>query len=365
MAGQQRTEPANLPPAPGFKNTTLRQVIRVSLGGKRLRVRFSNEFGTVPITLTAAHIAKPLPNGAIRPETDRALTFRRTPSATIPPGGFLDSDPIDFDLAPLSDLAVTLHTRTVSEDITGHPGARCTSFLSEGEAVSAPRLANAVKAEHWYFLSGVDVISSAGTGAMVTLGDSITDGRGTPTDGNGRWTDFLSQRLQQDKKTAGRVSVLNAGIGGNSVVRGGIGPNALTRLDRDVLDRAGARWLIVFEGINDLGGRSVSSTELIDAYAQIIARAKKRGLRVYGATILPCGQSFYFTPELETARQAVNQWIRTSGSFDAVIDFDVALRDPSAPQQLSTAAKSPDHLHPSGSGYNVLADAIDLRLFYN
>jgi lysophospholipase L1-like esterase len=157
--------------------------------------------------------------------------------------------------------------------------------------------------------------------------------------------------------------VLNAGIGGNAVIRGGLGPSALARLDHDVLEQPGARWLIVFEGINDLGGRSASRPDLIAAYKQIITRAKKRGLRVYGATILPCGQSFYFTPELEAARQEINQWVRTSGEYDAVIDFDAALRDPRNPSQLSAAAESPDHLHPSGLGYKVLADAIDLKLF--
>jgi lysophospholipase L1-like esterase len=198
---------------------------------------------------------------------------------------------------------------------------------------------------------------------MVTLGDSITDGRGSPTNGNGRWPDYLAQRLQANRATAGRVAVLNAGIGGNCVIRGGLGPPALARLDRDVLSQPDARWLVVFEGINDLGTRSASGPELIAAYKQIIGRARARSLQVYGATILPCGQSFYFTPELESARQEINQWMRTSRAFDAIIDLDAALRDPKNPSQLSTTAESPDHLHPSGLGYKVLADALYLNLF--
>ncbi len=362
MAAPQLTEPGNLPPAPGFTDSTLRQVVRVTLAGKQIRVRFSNEFGTAPLTLTEVHLAKPGEGGSIRPETDRALTFQGRPSVTIPPGASVVSDTLSFDLPPLSDLAVTLHTRMPTRDITGHPGSRCTSYLREGSFVSAPDLSGATHVDHWYFLSGIEVQAKPGAAAVVTLGDSITDGRGSPTNGNGRWPDYLVRRLQASKAT-NQIAVLNAGIGGNSIIRGGLGPTALARLDRDVLGQPGARWLIVFEGINDLGTRSASGRELISAFKQIIIRAKARGLRVYGATILPCGQSFYFTPELEDARQEINQWMRTSNAFDAIIDFDAVLRDPKNPTQLSTLAESPDHLHPSGLGYKVLADAIDLTLF--
>jgi lysophospholipase L1-like esterase len=364
MAPPQLTEPGNLPPAPGFADTTLRQVVRVSLGGRQLRVRFSNEFGTEPITLTAARIAKPgAGGGAILPETERALTFQGKPAVTILPSALTVSDALAFDLPPLSALAVTLHTRTSTRDITGHPGSRCTSYLRDGSQVSAPDLSSATKVDHWYFLSGVEVPAAPGAAAVVTLGDSITDGRGSHTNGDGRWPDYLARRLQANRATRDRVAVLNAGIGGNAVIRGGLGPSALTRLDRDVLAQAGVRWLILFEGINDLGTRSASGPEMIAAYKQIIARAKARGLLVYGATLLPCGQSFYFTPELEAARQEINTWVRNGNAFDAVIDLDAALRDPNDPKSLSAAAQSPDHLHPSGLGYKILADAIDLKLF--
>ncbi|RYE92510.1 MAG: hypothetical protein EOO77_46680, partial [Oxalobacteraceae bacterium] len=212
-----------------------RQVIRVSLGGKQIRLRFSNEFGTVPLTLTSVHVAKPASGGAIHAETDRQIYFQGKPVATIPAGAFLLSDPISFDLPLLSDLVVTLHTQTASDKITGHPGARCTSYLCEGEHVREATLPGVSKVEHWYFLSGVEVPMAKGQGTIVALGDSITDGRGTPTDGNGRWTDFLMQRLQGELRTRDRVAVLNAGIGGNCVVHGGLGPTALSRLDRSVL----------------------------------------------------------------------------------------------------------------------------------
>jgi hypothetical protein len=204
------------------------------------------------------------------------------------------SDPCAMSVAPLSDLAVTLHTRTTSRQITGHPGSRCTSFLASGSHVSAPDLTGSVPVEHWYFLSGIEVPREGGAGAIVTLGDSLTDGRGSPTNGNGRWPDFLARRLQTNRATKS-VAVLNAGIGGNAVIRGGLGPPALKRLERDVLAQAGARWLIVFEGINDLGGKAAGAPDLIAAYKTIITQAKARGLRVYGGTILPCGESFYFT----------------------------------------------------------------------
>ena len=362
MAASQLTEPGNLPPEPGFADTTLRQVVRVTLGGKQIRVVFSNEFGTELLTLTAARVARPGKNGAIEARTDTALAFGGKASVTIPPGAMAVSDALPFALAPLSDVAVTLHTRTSSRLITGHPGSRCTSYLSAGSHVSEAALIRAVPVEHWYFLSRIEVPSVKGAGALVTLGDSLTDGRGSPTNGNGRWPDYLARRLQANPATRS-VAVLNAGIGGNAVIRGGLGPTALKRLDRDVLSQPGARWLIVLEGINDLGGRSAGAPDLIAAYQQIIARTKARGLRVYGATILPCGESFYFTPELEAARQEINWWIRSSKAFDAVIDSDVALRDPKDLSRLSAAALSPDHLHPSGLGYKVLADAVDLKLF--
>jgi lysophospholipase L1-like esterase len=362
MAAPQRTEPANLPPDPGFVDTTLRQVVRVSSGGGSMRVRLSNAFGTAPLCLSAVHVARSGGGGTIVPGSDRRLTFRRKSSTTMAPGTQVVSDALRVRLAALSDVVVTLHLRTSTDAITGHPGSRCTSYLAPGQQVSAVALVGVVPVDHWYFLTGIDVVADANAAALVVLGDSITDGRGSPTNGNGRWTDFLARRLLADRATA-HVAVLNAGIGGNCVVSGGLGPPALERLDWDVLAQSGARWLVVFAGINDLGTRSATARQLIDAYGQIAVRARSKGLRVYGATLLPCGGSFYDTPELEAARQSVNAWIRATGAFDAVLDFEQVLRDPQSPTRLSRAAESPDGLHPANRGYQVLADSIDLRLF--
>ncbi len=355
------TEPHNLPPAPGLADTTLRQIVHVSIGGKRLRVQFSNAFGTAPLKLNAAHIAVSAGNSAIKPETDRALTFHGQPSVIIPTGAMMVSDPIDFDLAPLSDLVVTIHINDPSTVITGHPGSRCTSYVQAGNAVAAADLSTAATTEHWYYLSGVDVLTTNTAAAVAILGDSITDGRGSTTDANRHWPDNLARRLQTNPHT-NRVAVLNHGIGGNALLRGGLGPNALARLDRDVLAQPGVRWLIVLEGINDLGGK-VSAHVLIAAYEQVIIRARDRNIRVYGATIMPCGQSFYFNPELEAARQTVNYWVRTSGAFDAVIDMDAATRDPHNPTDLVAAVHGGDHLHPNDEGYRIMANAVNLKLF--
>ena len=273
------------------------------------------------------------------------------------------SDPVDFDLAPLSDLAVTVRVKDPTDAVTGHPGARCTSYLQAGDVVAEPDLPRAARAPHWYYLCGVDVdAADAEAAAVAVLGDSITDGRGSPTDGNGRWTDHLARRLHEGEGTA-RVGVLNQGLGGNRLLNDGLGPNALARLDRDVLAQPGVRWLIVLEGINDLGTRSATARDLIGAYEQIIRRAHARGIKAYGATILPCEGSFYFNPELEAARQEVNAWVRGSGRFDAVIDFDAATRDPQKPSHLSAAADGGDHLHPGPEGYRIMAGAVDLELF--
>jgi lysophospholipase L1-like esterase len=352
-----------MPPAPGLADATLRQVVHVSLGGRRLRVWFSNAFGAKPLTILAAHVATPAGKSAIRADSRKPLAFDGRTSVTIPQGAPLVSDPVDFDLAPLSDLAVTIRIKDPTNAITGHPGARCTSYLQAGDAVAEVDLPRAVPTTHRYYLCGVDVYASdVGAAAVAVLGDSITDGRGSPTDGNGRWTDHLARRLQMGGATAS-VGVLNEGLGGNRLLNDGLGPSALARLDRDVLAQPGVRWLILLEGINDLGTRSATAREVIGAYAQIIRRAHACGILVYGATILPCEGSFYFNPGLEAARQQVNAWVRGSGRFDAVIDFDAATRDPRKPSRLSAAADGGDHLHPGPEGCQIMAGAVDLGLF--
>ena len=369
-AAPQLVEPANLPPAPGLTGSTLRQVIHVSLGGSRLRLSFSNRFGDGPLALDAVDLARFAGGSAIVPGSVRPVTFSGAPAITIAAGACVWSDPVDFELAPLGDLAVSIRFGAAPASVTGHPGSRCTSYLVAGDAVAAADLPAAAPTAHWYILDAAEAAAGQSAAAVVALGDSITDGRGSITDGNGRWPDYLARRLQAGVATRD-VAVLNAGIGGNCVLRGGLGPTALARLEHDVLALAGARWLIVFEGINDIGTGPAAGPEaagngrkLIAGYEQIIDRAHARGLRVYGATITPFGGfTHYDTPDREAERQAVNRWIRTSGRFDGVVDFDAVARDPQDPARLRAEADSGDHLHLGDRGYRMLADAVDLGLF--
>lgn len=360
----QRGDAHNAPPPPGFGNTTVRQIVHVSIGGKRIRVRFSNAFGKWGLRIVAAHVALSAGGSTIRADTDTALTFGGQPGVIIPAGAEMLSDPIGFDLPALSNLAVSIYLEGAPDGITVHPGSRETSYFAEGDKVSAPSLPGASTTDHWYFLNGVDVETGSCGAAVAILGDSITDGHGSTTNGNNRWTDDLARRLLADKPTSD-IGVLNEGIGGNRLLHNGLGPNALARLNRDVFGQDGVRWLIVLEGINDIGTRSATAAQMIEAYRQIIFRAHAHGFRVYGATIMPYEGSFYFSPQGEAIREAVNHWIRTSGAFDAVIDMDKVTRNPRNPEQLSPATGTVDHLHPSPRGYQMMSNAVSLRLFSN
>jgi lysophospholipase L1-like esterase len=374
---QQIPEPHNALPTDDLRDATVRQIFHVSLGGTALRVHVSNAFGTEALHFTSVHIARPLSpaSAAIDPATDRALKFAGTADVTVPPGAEFISDPLDYAVAPLSDIAVTFHLDAPPERQTGHPGSRATSYYVHGDRLSAATFTEPKNVDHWYQVSEIDVQAAPGGATIVALGDSITDGHGATTNGNDRWTDALAARLQASPATR-NIGVSNQGIGGNHLLTDGLGTNVLARFDRDVLAPAGSRWVIVFEGVNDLGGLArdgeVSPAEhaalvprVIAAYQQIIVRAHAHGLRVYGATITPYTGSNYYHPGplSEADRQAVNVWIRAAGHFDAVIDFDAVVRDPQHPDQLLPANDCGDHLHPSPAGYKAMADAIPLTLF--
>lgn len=364
----QLTEQNNLPPQPGLANNTLRQIVYVSIGGSTLRVQFSNAFGTSPVTINAAHIALATSGSGIDPSTDVALTFDGEPSVTIPAGEEVFSDPFEFALMAQTKVAVTTHFGEMSNTVvTGHPGSRTTSYLQAGgDALSAESMPSAAMTDHWYILTGIDVMAPTTSRAVVILGDSITDGRGSTTNGNDRWPDALSRRLRENSPTAG-VAVLNMGVGGNAVLSGGLGPTALARFDRDVLEQRGVRWVIVLEGVNDLGAANSEQVadQLIAAYQQFIDKAHGKDLLIYGVPILPFGKNTdYYNATREAARQKVNEWIRTSGEFDAVIDLDEAVRDPMNPQNLREDLDfQDDGLHLNPTGLQLMADSIDLSLF--
>jgi lysophospholipase L1-like esterase len=380
-ASQQVPEPQNELPSDDLRDATVRQIVHLSVGGSTVRVHVTNAFGTEALLFTSVHIARPLSSSSatIDPASDRPLTFAGQAAVTVPPGAEFVSDPVDYPVGPLSDLAVTFHLDLPPARETGHPGSRATSYYVHGDAVAAATLSNARHVDHWYQLSEVDVEADSktapGAASIVALGDSITDGHGATTNGNDRWTDVLAARLQSSPATRD-LGVSNQGIGGNHLLIDGLGPNALARFDRDVLAPAAVRWVIVFEGVNDLGGLSREGEvppaqhaalvqRVIAAYEQLILRAHAHGLCIYGATITPYGGSTYYHPGpmSEADRQQVNRWIRAQGHFDAVIDFDAFVRDPEHPDRLLPAYDCGDHLHPSPAGYKVMGNAIALELF--
>ena len=379
----QLTETSNLPPAPftqpgsEFADATLRQTVHISVGARFFRLRISNAFGGTALPITAASIALPVGGAAgvsaIQPGSVRPVTFDGNASVTIPVGSQAVSDPLDFPLPALTNLTVNLFLAQgqASNNITSHPGSRTTTYMVAGNHLNDPDLPGAASVAHWYFISGLEAWSSPETSAAVMLGDSLTDGRGSTTDGNDRWPDQLLSRLHADRATAD-VAIVNQAAGGNRILNDGLGPNAIGRIDRDVLAQSGVKWLLVFEGVNDIGTAPATDAaqkqvadSLIAAYQQIITRAHAMGIRVYGATITPFGGNGYDDPQglREATRQAVNTWIRTSHRFDAVIDFDKTARDPANPRQLLPAFDVGDHLHLNPSGYKALADTVPARLF--
>ena len=356
---------------PGPGNFTYRSIVHISMGGAAVRVRLTNEFGVDSLQVGAAHIAVSAGSGAIRPGTDHALTFNGRPTVEIPPGAFVISDPVPMQAAPLSDLAISVYLpEQHMRNATCHGFADSTNYVFAGDATAATTADNSSPIYAWCFVKGIDVKASANAAAIVAFGDSITDGAQSTRDANQRWPDVLAARLQADKKTAS-ISVLNQGIGGNRVLHDGYGPSALARFDRDVIAQSGVKYLIILEGINDIGrlkdprepGDKITADDLIFGLSQLVTRAHQHGIKVFGATLTPYLPAGYSSPQGEEVRQAYNRWIRTSGVFDGVIDFDKITQDPAHPEQYLPEFDSGDHLHPKDAGYKAMGDAINLSLF--
>jgi len=353
-----------------MSNQTIRQIVHTSIGGSKVRVVLSNAFGTAPIEIGAAHVAPREKDNTIAAGSAKPLTVGGSDTFTILAGATAVSDPVDLTVAPLSDLVIDLYVpKDIGLDVspvTTHNGASQTNYVSETgnhSGVTAP--APGTRAGAWFMLARVEVLAPTNTGAIVAFGDSITDGARSTSDMNTRWPDQLARRLAARKGPA--FAVLNAGISGNRVLGDGAGVSALARFDRDVLMQTGVTHVVVMEGINDIGiARSnpmPSAQDLINGHKQLIERAHARGLKIYGATLTPYEGAAYFSPEGEAKRQALNDWIRTSGAYDGVIDFDKATRDPAAPTKFNPAYDSGDHLHPGDAGYKAMGDAVDLALF--
>jgi lysophospholipase L1-like esterase len=365
--------------SPQSDHISLRQLVRTSIGGARVRIRLSNAMGTSPLMISGARIARALSAGSSRidPSTSHKVTFGGAEAVVIPAGGEYVSDRVEMRVPELATLAVSLKLSELPKLQTGHPGSRATSYFAPGDQLAASEFKNGGTADHWYFLSGIDVEPERPAAAIAILGDSITDGHGVTSNTNTRWTDTLAVRLTNSAATR-PVAVLNLGIGGNCIVSDCLGPNAAARFGRDVLGRNGVQYLIILEGVNDLGSLTRDAPvpaeahnalvqQIIAALGQMIARAREHGIKVIGATIMPDGASGYYHPDAanEADRRAVNDWIRAPGHFDAVIDFDALMRDPAQPAKLRKEFDSGDGLHPSIAGYRFMGEAATLTLFKN
>jgi lysophospholipase L1-like esterase len=385
--GTAVTEPGTGTSAPlTFEDQTLRQIVHTSRRGSRLRVRLSNEFGSTPLVIDDARVALVDPDGtdgAIVPASDRRLTFSGRSSVAIPAHAPALSDPVSLDLPARSNLAISIHLPGPTTGTTVHGSAFQRNYVAAGNVTAATTITPTATTTSWYFLSGVRVLAPRSAGSVVTLGDSITDGAITTIGANQRWPDHLARRFGTASGLAG-LGVVNVGIGGNRILHDALGlrpfgplfgQSALGRLDRDVLAQPGARFVTVLEGINDIGhptsgdappSEAVSVEDLVAGHEQIIERAHELGLRVFGATLTPYEATTipgYYTAAGEAKREALNEWIRTSGEYDGVIDFDAAVRDPEHPTRMLPAYDSGDHLHPNDAGMAAMARAVPLSLF--
>ena len=374
------------PPAAGsaarltFHDETLRLIVHTSIGGDAVRIRLSNTFAADALTVTAAHIAVRDKGSAIQADTDRALTFGGRTVAMVPAGSSVLSDPVRLSLAPLSDVAVSLYLPGDTEPGAVHYDTRATNYSAAGDQTGAATLQGARPLERWPLLTAVEVSSRTPQAAIVALGSSTTDGAHSTKDTNHRWTDYFAVRLQGSSKLKD-FGVLNEGIGGNRVLHDGRGPNALSfgpgasaRFDRDVLAQAGARYVVILEGGNDINhpgdsaplSEAITAEDLIAGYHQLTARAHEHGLRVILGTIMPFEGSLKqpeALPQREAIRVAVNRWVLSNSEADGSIDFARSVADPAHPSRFLPAFDSGDHLHPNDAGYKAMSDAVNLGLF--
>lgn len=359
-------------PNEGFENQTVRMILHTTIGGHRVRVRVSNAFGAVPLTVGAAHIALRSSGSAIVRSSDRPLTFSGRAAITIPAGAEVLSDAVDLDVPQSGDLAISIYAPGKTGPPTWHSTGLHTTYISgPGDFTSQAEILDATTQPCWYWIEEVDVTAPQETAAVVTFGDSITDGARSSLDADHTWPSELAARLLARRGHTPQIAVLNAGISGNRIWHDMIGPNALERFGHDALAQAGVRDVVVLLGINDIGfsnipgvvDQGVSAEDLIAGLDQFIARAHVRGLRLIGATLLPFEGATYYSADAELKRTAVNSWIRTSGAYDGVMDFDATMRDPQDQTKLLAAFDSGDHLHPNDAGYKAMGDSIDLSLF--
>jgi lysophospholipase L1-like esterase len=363
LLAQPQVAPSGRFAPPSFSNQTVRMAVRTSIGGRRIRVRLANAFGASPAEIGSAHVARRSAGPAIVAGSDHALSFGGKAGCTIQPGQVVLSDPIDLPVAPLTELAVSLYFPRDTGPATLHYNSLHTTYIGKaGDATGQAAFEAASTTDHYYYLAAIEVAVPDDAALVVALGDSITDGAGSTSEANASWPSRLAERLQRSRRHS-RVAVGNAGISGNRLLRDGSGASGLARFDRDVLGQSGVRWLVLLEGINDIGmARSPADTpgrdDLVSAYRQIVERAHAAGIRVVGCTLAPFEGAFYYGEAKETVRSAVNEWIRTSGAFDGVADVDAALRDPVSPRRLRPVFDTGDHLHPNDAGYAAIADAV-------
>jgi lysophospholipase L1-like esterase len=353
----QLCEEHNLPPPPGLEGHVLTQIFRVSLGGKGFRLRFSNLFGDSRLVLESLNVSFVDDEGLALPGPPLSVRFGGRDRLELEPGREATSDAVDAPIRAFDRIALRCRVAACPKALTSQTASRTGSFIDDD-----------VRFEHWYFITGLETLTQGARGAIACLGDSITGGRGVTIDRDRRWTDVLSRRVAADPELNG-VSVLNSGLGGNRIMADGLGPSATSRLERDSAFLLGARWLILFEGVNDIGTRSADESpsafigRLLYHYRAMIARSRRAGLRIFGGTISPFGGAGYGSPENLEVRRIVNRWIRESGEFDGVIDFDAAVRDPADPERVRDDCDSGDHLHLNDTGYRALGEAVDLGLF--